>query len=227
MLEKSSGDRGSQARSREDKIHPGGARSAAPINWEELDLAVEEAASRAAELMRILGGTQQGDSTSTGLNTPSTHSSAAPLPAPALLEMHGPAPSAPKRGKSRVQRRYYKIGEVSVIVGVPVWTLRYWERYVFQLRAVRRRNGRRYYSPYHVNIATTISRLMKEGYTLEGACRQFDSLHHPGQEALPLAVGCELLKYCQQLIAAAEHIRTISRAVSDAGDRPRSSHRTM
>ena len=81
MLEKSSGDRGSQARSREDKIHPGGARSAAPINWEELDLAVEEAASRAAELMRILGGTQKGDSTSTGLNTPSTHSSAAPLPA--------------------------------------------------------------------------------------------------------------------------------------------------
>jgi DNA-binding transcriptional MerR regulator len=122
-------------------------------------------------------------------------------------------------GQGRQHRRYFKIGEACKIVGVPAWTLRYWERYVFQLRSVRRRNGRRYYSPYQLKVACAVARLITEkGYTLEGACKQLEGELAESHASQALASGKELLESCQQFIAAAERILAISGAEQEAGN---------
>ena len=67
-------------------------------------------------------------------------------------------------------KRYFTIGEVSVLCGVKPHVLRYWEQEFAQLRQVRRRGNRRYYQHHEVLLVRRIRELLySQGYTINGA----------------------------------------------------------
>jgi len=65
---------------------------------------------------------------------------------------------------------YYSIGEVSKIIGVETYVLRYWENEFPQLRPRRNSSGRRIYSDSDLDLARQIYELLRvRKYTLNGA----------------------------------------------------------
>ena len=66
-------------------------------------------------------------------------------------------------------RKYYRIGEVSRIVGVEPHVLRFWEREFPQVRP-RRISGQRLYRQQDIKTIEQIKKLLyHEGYTIAGA----------------------------------------------------------
>lgn len=66
------------------------------------------------------------------------------------------------------QKSYYKIGEVSAMLDVPVPTLRYWENEFEQLDPFRTPGGTRKYRPEDVEMCKLIKHLLRDkGYSLE------------------------------------------------------------
>ena len=73
-------------------------------------------------------------------------------------------------------KRYFTIGEVSLLCGVRSYVLRYWEQEFEQLRPMKRRGNRRYYQHHEVLLVRTIRTLLYEqGYTIQGARQQLDT----------------------------------------------------
>ena len=72
-------------------------------------------------------------------------------------------------------KRYFTIGEVSVLCGVKPYVLRYWEQEFTQLKPVKRRGNRRYYQHHEVLLIRRIRELLyDQGFTIvahEPACR--------------------------------------------------------
>lgn len=67
-------------------------------------------------------------------------------------------------------KRYFTIGEASVLCGVKPHVLRYWEEEFPQLKPVKRRGNRRYYQNHDIVIVRQIRELLYEnGFTIEGA----------------------------------------------------------
>lgn len=67
-------------------------------------------------------------------------------------------------------KSYYKIGEVSAMLDVPVSTLRFWEDTFEQLDPFRTPGGTRKYRPEDVEICKLIKYMLREkGYSLEYA----------------------------------------------------------
>ena len=65
---------------------------------------------------------------------------------------------------------YFRIGEVSDLVGVDPHVLRYWETEFPSLTPVKRRGNRRYYQRHDVLMVRQIRGLLYEqGYTIGGA----------------------------------------------------------
>ena len=70
---------------------------------------------------------------------------------------------------------YFKIGEVSEIVGVEPYVLRYWETEFESLSPVKRRGNRRYYQRHDVLMIRQIRGLLyEEGYTISGARQRLE-----------------------------------------------------
>ena len=68
------------------------------------------------------------------------------------------------------QKSYYKIGEVSAMLDVPVSTLRFWEDTFEQLDPLRTQGGTRRYRPEDVEMCRMIKHLLREkGYSIEYA----------------------------------------------------------
>ncbi len=68
------------------------------------------------------------------------------------------------------EKRYFSIGEVSVLCGVKTHVLRYWEQEFEQLKNVRRRGNRRYYQRQDLLLIRQIRSLLYEhGFTISGA----------------------------------------------------------
>ncbi len=64
---------------------------------------------------------------------------------------------------------FYKIGEVSKIVGVEPYVLRYWETEFPFLKPRKNRSGQRVYIKKDVELLIAIKRLLyQERYTIEG-----------------------------------------------------------
>lgn len=59
-------------------------------------------------------------------------------------------------------KKYYRIREVSEIVGEPLSTLRYWESEFPQLKPERNDKGTRYYTPAHVELIRQIKYLLHD-----------------------------------------------------------------
>lgn len=67
-------------------------------------------------------------------------------------------------------KRYFTIGEVSVLCGVKPHVLRYWEQEFSQLKPVKRRGNRRYYQHQEVLLIRRIRDLLyDQGFTISGA----------------------------------------------------------
>lgn len=67
-------------------------------------------------------------------------------------------------------KSYYKIGEVSVMLDVPVSTLRFWEDTFEQLDPFRTPGGTRKYRPEDVEMCKLIKHFLRDkGYSLEYA----------------------------------------------------------
>lgn len=68
------------------------------------------------------------------------------------------------------EKRYYKIGEVSTMLDVPISTLRFWEDTFEQLDPFRTPGGMRKYRPEDMETCRQIKHLLRDkGYSLEYA----------------------------------------------------------
>ena len=82
-------------------------------------------------------------------------------------------------------KRYFTIGEVSVLCGVKPYVLRYWEQEFTQLKPVKRRGNRRYYQHHEVLLIRRIRELLyDQGFTISGARNRLAE-----QVPLPVRVG--------------------------------------
>ncbi len=71
----------------------------------------------------------------------------------------------------REQRRYFKISEVSQIVGVEPHVLRYWEKEFKEIKPIRF-SSRRLYTEEDIKTIIEIKKLLYEdGFTIAGAKR--------------------------------------------------------
>ena len=69
---------------------------------------------------------------------------------------------------------FYKIGEVSKIVGVEPYVLRYWETEFAFLKPRKNKSGQRVYIKRDVELLLDIKRLLyQERYTIEGVRKRF------------------------------------------------------
>jgi DNA-binding transcriptional MerR regulator len=72
--------------------------------------------------------------------------------------------------KSEIKKLYYSIGEVSKIVGLKSYVLRYWETEFKQLTPPKNRAGNRTYRQKDINIILEIKNLLHgKKFTIEGA----------------------------------------------------------
>lgn len=83
--------------------------------------------------------------------------------------MHKNSAESVKSLISFPDKLFYKIGEVSKIVGVEPYVLRYWETEFPFLKPRKNRSGQRVYIKKDVEMLLSIKRLLyQERYTIEG-----------------------------------------------------------
>jgi DNA-binding transcriptional MerR regulator len=69
-------------------------------------------------------------------------------------------------------KMYHAIGEVSRMLGVPVPTIRYWEKEFDVIRPKKNKKGDRYFTPQDLEVLKLVRHMVKErGMTIEGARR--------------------------------------------------------
>lgn len=69
-----------------------------------------------------------------------------------------------------INKQYYKIREVSELLGIPAPTLRFWEKKFTILKPERSEKGTRYYSPADIEKIRMVNYLVKErGFKIEKA----------------------------------------------------------
>jgi len=89
------------------------------------------------------------------------------------------------------EKLYFRIGEVSALLGVEPYVLRYWETEFPMLEPVKSRSGHRMYRQEDVDLILKIKRLLyDEGFTIAGARRHLRDLENgsatepdPGESA--------------------------------------------
>ena len=72
-----------------------------------------------------------------------------------------------------LDKKFYKIGDVSEIFGIPESTLRYWETQFTIIKPKRNKKNIRYYTPNDIEIISKVYYLVKEkGLKLDAAQAQ-------------------------------------------------------
>ena len=72
-----------------------------------------------------------------------------------------------------LDKKFYKIGDVSEILGIPESTLRYWETQFTIIKPKRNKKNIRYYTPHDIEIISKVYYLVKEkGLKLDAAQAQ-------------------------------------------------------
>jgi len=94
-------------------------------------------------------------------------------------------------------KRYFRIGEVSRIIGVEPYVLRYWESEFSQIRPARADSNQRTYQKKDLEIIFEIKRLLyEEKLTIEGAKKQLKRKSSSPQEQ----VNALLVEFRQELL---------------------------
>jgi DNA-binding transcriptional MerR regulator len=117
------------------------------------------------------------------------------------------AKSGSKKKSSEIvipDRLYFRIGEVSDLLHLPAYVLRFWETEFPQLKPTKSSTGQRMYRRREVELALRIRTLLyDEGFTIPGARQQLKVEGKPSknQSALPFpkANGSGLRKVRQEL----------------------------
>lgn len=77
-----------------------------------------------------------------------------------------------------LDKKYYKIREVSEILGIPASTLRFWENKFTIIRPKRNEKGTRFYTPSDIDKIRMVHYLVKEkGLKLDAAQEQIRHNH--------------------------------------------------
>lgn len=112
-------------------------------------------------------------------------------------------------------KRYFTIGEVSVLCGVKPHVLHYWEREFPQLNPLKREGNRRYYQHHEVLLIRRIRTLLyEEGFTIRGARNHLDA-PNPRRKAEPVVAnrgasrgdGLDLTAITRELRAVLEDLQ--------------------
>ena len=103
-------------------------------------------------------------------------------------------------------KQYFKIGEVSRILGVKAHVLRYWETEFSALRPQKTRTNQRLYRRRDVEVLLQIKQLLyDEGYTIAGANKRLRQIlrgeHRVDQE--------EMIKVLQEVKGQVEDLLAV------------------
>jgi len=76
-------------------------------------------------------------------------------------------------GQDNPGKLFYRVGEVSQLVGVESYVLRYWEKMFPQLKPEKDDSGQRVYTKSDIDVVLIIKNLLyEERYTIDGARRK-------------------------------------------------------
>lgn len=110
-------------------------------------------------------------------------------------------------------KSYYKIGEVSEMLDVPISTLRFWEDTFEQLEPFRTPGGTRKYRTEDVEMCKLIKHLLRDkGYSLEYAKRELaDYRKYPPRHPFSCKGVDDALRLLSETKSRCENAHTIAR----------------
>ncbi len=118
------------------------------------------------------------------------------------------------------EKLYYSVKEVSDIIGVEEYVLRYWEKEFSQLRP-KRHSGRRRYTKKDIDLLFKIKKLLyEEGFTIKGARTKLNESNtdNPILEEKG-AVPADLLEYKRILKEVKEELKNIKEKLHNDSNR--------
>jgi len=108
---------------------------------------------------------------------------------------------------------YFKIGEVSEIVGVEPYVLRYWETEFELLRPSKAPSRHRLYKKKDVELLIEIKRLLySEGFTIEGARKKLKETKKEEKDQLKLPLADQ--KYRNALVKIKKDLQSLRKFIS-------------
>jgi DNA-binding transcriptional MerR regulator len=111
------------------------------------------------------------------------------------------------------EKIYFKIGEVSEIVAVEPYVLRYWETEFELLKPSKAPSKHRLYKKRDVELLLEIKRLLyTEGFTIEGARKKLREAKKEEKNQLKLPLSEQ--KYKSALVKIKKELETLRRLVS-------------
>lgn len=111
------------------------------------------------------------------------------------------------------EKIYFKIGEVSQIVGVEPYVLRYWETEFDLLKPSKAPSKHRLYKKRDVELLLDIKRLLyTEGFTIEGARKKLREVKKDEKDQLKLPLAEQ--KYKSALIKVKKDLEALRKLVS-------------
>jgi DNA-binding transcriptional MerR regulator len=111
------------------------------------------------------------------------------------------------------EKIYFKIGEVSEIVGVEPYVLRYWETEFELLKPSKAPSKHRLYKKRDVELLLDIKRLLyTEGFTIEGARKKLKETKKEEKNQLKLPLLEQ--KYKSALVKLKKELESLRRLVS-------------
>jgi DNA-binding transcriptional MerR regulator len=111
------------------------------------------------------------------------------------------------------EKIYFKIGEVSEIVGVEPYVLRYWETEFELLKPSKAPSKHRLYKKRDVELLLEIKRLLyTEGFTIEGARKKLREAKKEEKNQLKLPLTEQ--KYKSALVKLKKELESLRRLVS-------------
>jgi len=111
------------------------------------------------------------------------------------------------------EKIYFKIGEVSEIVGVEPYVLRYWETEFDLLKPSKAPSKHRLYKKCDVELLLDIKRLLyTEGFTIEGARKKLREVKKEEKDQLKLPLADQ--KYKSALIKVKKDLEALRKLIS-------------
>jgi DNA-binding transcriptional MerR regulator len=111
------------------------------------------------------------------------------------------------------EKIYFKIGEVSEIVGVEPYVLRYWETEFELLKPSKAPSKHRLYKKRDVELLLDIKRLLyTEGFTIEGARKKLKEAKKEEKDQLKLPLAEQ--KYRTALVKIKKELESLRRLLS-------------
>ena len=111
------------------------------------------------------------------------------------------------------EKIYFKIGEVSEIVGVEPYVLRYWETEFELLKPSKAPSKHRLYKKRDVELLLEIKRLLyTEGFTIEGARKKLKEAKKEEKDQLKLPLAEQ--KYRTALVKIKKDLESLRRLLS-------------